>query len=134
MEKTFIIVKPDAVANGLIGEILGRYEKLGLRITRLEMRHIDGDFADRHYAEHLERDFYPPLREFMTEGPLVAGVVEGSDAVSLVRQANGATDPASADKGTIRADYASSVRRNCVHGSDSPETAAEEIALWFPHE
>lgn len=133
MDKTFVIIKPDAVAAGLVGDILSRWEGAGLRCERLELRHIDGEFADWHYAEHLERDFYPPLRDFMTEGPLVAGVLVGDGAVEKVRGINGATDPDEAAPGTIRADHAMSVRRNCVHGSDSAETAAHEIELWFPH-
>ena len=116
----------------LIGEILGRYERAGLRVTALELRTIDGEFADRHYAEHLERDFYPPLRDFMLSGPLVAAVLSGDDAVAKVRELNGATDPAKAAPGTIRADFAESMRRNAVHASDSPASAAAEIALWFP--
>lgn len=131
-EQTFVIIKPDAVAKGIVGNILERFEDAGLRIAALDLRTIDGGFSDRHYSEHLERDFYPPLREFMTSGPLVAGVLEGRDAISRVREINGATDPAKAAAGTIRADFATSTRENCVHGSDSAESAAKEIALWFP--
>ncbi|MCC2592587.1 nucleoside-diphosphate kinase [Tessaracoccus sp. OS52] len=131
-EQTFVIIKPDAVASGYVGNILSRYESAGLRIAELDMRTIDGEFSDRHYAEHLERDFYPPLREFMTSGPLIAGILKGEDAVSRVREINGATDPAKAEPGTIRADFATSTRQNCVHGSDSADSAASEIALWFP--
>jgi nucleoside-diphosphate kinase len=132
VSRTFVIIKPDAVAAGLVGDVLARYEAAGLRAEALEMRSIDGDFADRHYAEHTEKDFYPPLREFMVSAPLVAAVLVGDDAVAKVRQINGATDPAQADEGTIRADHGTSVRINCVHGSDSDETAEREIALWFP--
>ena len=132
MSKTFVIIKPDAVAGGLVGDILGRYERAGLRIDALELRQIDGSFADHHYVEHVEKDFYPPLREFMVSGPLVAAILSGDQAVDKVREINGATDPAQADPGTIRADHATSVRENCVHGSDSEETAEREIALWFP--
>ncbi|MFV0429116.1 MAG: nucleoside-diphosphate kinase [Arachnia sp.] len=131
-ENTFIIVKPDAVAAGLVGAIVSRYEQAGLRLVRLEERTIDAAFADSHYAEHIHKDFYPPLREFMTSGPLIAGVLQGPDAVATVRAINGATDPAAAEPGTIRADFAASVRENCVHGSDSTTTAAGEIGLWFP--
>lgn len=131
-ERTFIIVKPDAVGQGLVGAILSRYEQAGLRLVELSERTIDAAFSDRHYAEHVTKDFYPPLREFMTSGPLVAGVLEGDDAVVTVRALNGATDPGTADAGTIRADYGTSVRQNCVHGSDSAETATREIGLWFP--
>lgn len=131
MEKTLVLIKPDAVEKGLIGEIVRRHEQAGLRVVAMEMRHITGEFADQHYAEHLEREYYPPLREFMIASPLVALVVEGDDAIATVRQINGATDPSKAEAGTIRADYGESVRVNCVHASDSPETAAREIELWF---
>lgn len=131
-EQTFVIIKPDAVAAGLVGAILQRYEGAGLRVEAMELRTIDGEFADRHYAEHIGRDYYPPLRAFMTEGPLVALLLRGDDAIARVRELNGATDPAKADPGTIRADLAESMRRNAVHASDSPASAAAEIALWFP--
>lgn len=132
MEKTFVIIKPDSVQAGLVGEILSRYERAGLRIEALELRKIDGDFADLHYSEHLDKAYYAPLREFMTEGPLVALVLSGAGAIEKVRAINGATDPAKAAGGTIRAAHGESVRRNSVHASDSPETAAAEIELWFP--
>lgn len=125
-QHTFVIIKPDAVEEGLVGTILARYEGAGLRIEAMEMRTIDGAFADRHYAAHLERDFYPPLREFMIKGPLVALRLSGDDAIATVREINGATDPSKAAPGTIRADFASSVRCNCVHASDSEESAAAE--------
>lgn len=131
-ERTFVIIKPDAVAAGHVGNILDRYERTGLRLDAMELRIIDGDFADQHYAEHLERDYYPPLREFMIEGPLVALVLSGENALESVRELNGATDPAKAAAGTIRADFGTSVRTNCVHASDSTQSAASEIALWFP--
>lgn len=130
-QHTFVIIKPDAVADGLIGTILARYETAGLRVEAMDMRTIDGAFADRHYAAHLERDFYPPLREFMTSGPLVAVRLSGEDAIVKVRDLNGATDPEKAEAGTIRADFATSVRTNCVHASDSEESAEAELALWF---
>lgn len=131
MEKTLIIVKPDAVAAGHVGAILERYEAAGLQFQALELRTITVEFADQHYAEHVGREYYPPLRAFMTEGPLIAGILSGNNAISAVRELNGATDPAKAEPGTIRAEFGSSVRRNCVHASDSPESAASEIALWF---
>lgn len=131
-ESTFVIIKPDAVSSGYVGNILARYEGAGLRVDAMDLRHIDGEFADRHYAEHLERDFYPPLRTFMTSGPLIAAILVGDDAIAQVREINGLTDPAKAAPGTIRADLATSTRENCVHGSDSTESAASEIALWFP--
>src|SRR3954466_3486459 len=131
-QRTFVILKPDAVRRGLVGEILSRYEAKGLSIVALEQRTIDGALADHHYAEHVERDFYPPLRAFVTSGPLVALVLEGDEAVEVVRALNGATDGRTAAPGTIRGDLSLSNRENLVHGSDSPESAAREIALWFP--
>ena len=133
MERTFVIVKPDAVADGHVGAILERYEAAQLTIEAIELREITGDFADRHYASHVGKDYYPDLREFMTEGPLVALVLSGDDAIARVRKLNGATDPAKAESGTIRAEFASTLRRNAVHASDSPETAASEVSLWFPN-
>lgn len=132
IERTFVIIKPDAVAAGHVGNILNRYEEAGFRPEAMDLRTIDGDFADQHYAEHLEREYYPPLREFMTEGPLVALVLSGLDVRASVRELNGATDPSKATAGTIRADFGTSVRTNCVHASDSAESAASEIGLWFP--
>ncbi len=132
IERTFVIIKPDAVAAGHVGNILNRYEEAGFRPEAMDLRTIDGDFADRHYAEHLEREYYPPLREFMTEGPLVALVLSGLDVRASVRELNGVTDPSKATAGTIRADFGTSVRTNCVHASDSAESAASEIGLWFP--
>lgn len=131
-ERTLVLLKPDTVSRGLAGHVLSRYEAKGLRIVALELRHIDAAMADQHYAEHVERDFYPPLREFVTGGPLVALVVEGDHAVEAVRALNGATDGRKAAPGTIRGDFSLSNRENLVHGSDSPESAAREIALWFP--
>jgi nucleoside-diphosphate kinase len=131
-QRTLVLVKPDAVRRGLVGTILARFEEKGLRIVALEMRTIDGDLADRHYAEHLEKDFYPPLRAFVTSGPMFATVLEGDEAVEVVRLLNGATDGRKAAPGTIRGDYALSNRENLVHGSDSVESADREIALWFP--
>ncbi|MFT4084425.1 MAG: nucleoside-diphosphate kinase [Nocardioides sp.] len=131
-QRTFVIVKPDAVRRGLVGEVLTRYEAKGLTIAALAQRTIDGDLADRHYAEHVERDFYPPLRAFITSGPLVALVLEGDEAIEVVRTLNGATDGRAAAPGTIRGDLSLSNRENLVHGSDSPESAEREIALWFP--
>lgn len=130
--RTFAIIKPDAVEDGNVGDILSRYEHAKLRPVAMDQRTITPEFADRHYSEHVGRDYYPALRDFMTEGPLIALVLEGEEAVARVRALNGATDPAKAAPGTIRADFAQSVRRNAVHASDSPETAASEIALWFP--
>jgi nucleoside-diphosphate kinase len=131
-QRTLVLFKPDAVRRGLIGNILGRFEAKGLSIVAMELRQIDGDKADEHYAEHVERDFYPPLRAFVTSGPLVAAVLEGDEAVEVVRLINGATDGRKAAPGTIRGDLSLSNRENLVHGSDSPESAAREIKIWFP--
>ena len=131
-QRTLVLLKPDAVRRGLVGAILQRFEDRGLRIVRLEMRTIDADVADQHYAEHVERDFYPPLREFVTSGPLVALVLEGDEAIEVVRGINGTTDGRKAAPGTIRGDYSLSNRENLVHGSDSWESAEREIGIWFP--
>ncbi|QGF24982.1 nucleoside-diphosphate kinase [Raineyella fluvialis] len=131
-QRTLVLIKPDAVARGLVGTILERYERKSLRIVALELRTIDAALSDAHYAEHLERAFYPDLRDFITSGPLVALVLEGDQAVEAVRGLNGATDGRKAAPGTIRGDWALSNQLNLVHGSDSPESAAREIALWFP--
>jgi len=131
-QRTLVLVKPDAVRRGLVGEVIGRFEAKGLRIVAMDQRTITGGDADRHYAEHLEREFYPPLRAFVTSGPLVALVLEGDEAVEVVRALNGATDGRKAAPGTIRGDLSLSNRENLVHGSDSLESATREIALWFP--
>jgi nucleoside-diphosphate kinase len=132
LQRTLVLLKPDAVRRGLVGEILRRYEAKGLTIVAMDQRTIDADLADLHYAEHVERDFYPPLREFVTSGPLVAAVLEGDEAVEVVRLLNGATDARVAAPGTIRGDLALSNRENLVHGSDSPESADREIKVFFP--
>jgi nucleoside-diphosphate kinase len=131
-QRTLVLIKPDAVRRGLVGNVLSRFESKGLTIVALEQRHIDGEQADRHYAEHVDRDFYPPLRAFVTSGPMVALVLEGDEAIEVVRAVNGATDGRKAAPGTIRGDLSLSNRENLVHGSDSPESAEREIALWFP--
>ena len=127
-----MLIKPDAVRRGLVGEVLSRFERKGLAIVALDQRRIDGDLADRHYAEHVERDFNPPLREFITSGPLVAMVLEGDQAIAVVRGLNGATDGRAAAAGTIRGDLSLSNRENLVHASDSAESAAREISIFFP--
>jgi nucleoside-diphosphate kinase len=132
-QRTLVLINPDAVRRGLVGNVLTRFESKGLTVVALEQRHIDGEQADRHYAEHVERDFYPPLRAFVTSGPMVALVLEGDEAIEVVRALNGATDGRKAAPGTIRGDLSLSNRENLVHGSDSPESAEREIALWFPH-
>ena len=132
-QRTFVIIKPDAVRRGLVGEILARYEGKGLSIVALEQRAIDGAQADAHYYEHTEQPWYPPLRDFVVSGPLLALVLEGDEAIGVVRTLNGATDGRKAAPGTIRGDFSLSNRENLVHGSDSPESAEREIHLWFPN-
>jgi nucleoside-diphosphate kinase len=132
-ERTLVLIKPDAVRRGLIGEVLARFERKGLIVVALDQRTIDGETADRHYAEHVERDFYPPLRAFITSGPLVAMVLEGDQAIAVIRGINGATDGRVAAAGTIRGDLSLSNRENLVHASDSAESAAREIAIFFPN-
>lgn len=131
-ERTLVLLKPDAVGRGLTGVLLDRYLRKGLRLVALEMRMADDALADAHYAEHVGHEYYPAMRAFFTSGPLVAAVVEGEQAVDVVRGLHGATDPSQAAPGTVRGDYGESVRRNCVHASDSAESAGREIALWFP--
>jgi nucleoside-diphosphate kinase len=132
-QRTLVLLKPDTVKRGLVGEVLSRFEAKGLTLVAMEHRTIDGAKADEHYAEHVERDFYPPLRAFVTSGPLVALVLEGDEAIEVVRALNGATDGRKAAPGTIRGDLSLSNRENLVHGSDSPESAEREIGIWFPH-
>jgi len=131
-ERTLVLVKPDGVSRGLVGEVLSRIERKGLRLVALELRTIESQTADRHYAEHRERPFFRSLVDFITSGPLVAAVVEGPRAIEAFRQLAGATDPVKAAPGSIRADHALEVQDNVVHGSDSAESAAREIALFFP--
>lgn len=131
-QRTLVLLKPDTVRRGLVGQVLSRFEAKGLTIVAMEHRTIDGAMADQHYAEHVERDFYPPLRDFATSGPLVSLVLEGDEAIDVVRATNGATDGRKAAPGTIRGDLSLSNRENLVHASDSPESAEREIALWFP--
>ncbi len=131
-QRSFVLIKPDAVRRGLVGAVLGRLESKGLSIVAMELRQVDGDLSDQHYAEHVEKPFYPPLRTFVTSGPSVALIVEGDEAIEVVRLLNGATDGRKAAPGTIRGDFSLSNRENLVHGSDSPESAKREIALWFP--
>ena len=132
VERTLVLVKPDAVRRGLLGEIIARFERKGLTIEALVLRTMDAALADEHYAEHVERPFYPPLKEFMTGGPLAAVVLTGDDAIAVVRSLVGATDGRKAAAGTIRGDFSLSNRENLVHASDSPESSEREIALWFP--
>jgi nucleoside-diphosphate kinase len=131
-ERSLVLVKPDAVRRGLVGEILARFERKGLVVEALELRTMDPTLADQHYADHVEKAFYPPLKEFMTSGPLIALVLTGDNVIDVVRAMIGATDGRKAAAGTIRGDFSLSNRENLVHASDSPESAARELALWFP--
>ncbi len=131
-ERTLVLIKPDAVRRGLIGEVIGRFERKGLTIEAMQLRTMDTALADQHYAEHVEKPFYPMLREFMTAGALVSLVVSGDRAIEVVRMLTGVTDGRKAAPGTIRGDLSLSQQENVVHASDSPESAKREIALWFP--
>ncbi|MAZ66262.1 MAG: nucleoside-diphosphate kinase [Kangiellaceae bacterium] len=131
IEKTFSIIKPDAVAKNVIGEIYSRFERAGLTIIASKMIHMTKEQAEGFYAEHKERPFFPHLVEFMTSGPVMVQVLEGENAILANREIMGATNPAEALRGTIRADYAETVDANAVHGSDAPESAAREIAYFF---
>jgi nucleoside-diphosphate kinase len=132
MQRTLILIKPDAVARGLTGEIIARFERKGLRLAALNKLTMPRELAERHYQEHAGKPFYDGLLEFITSGPLVSLVLEGDQAIDAARQMIGATDPLEASPGSIRGDYALVMRYNMVHGSDSPESAAREIALFFP--
>ncbi|HEX6197713.1 MAG TPA: nucleoside-diphosphate kinase [Jiangellaceae bacterium] len=131
-ERTLVLIKPDAVRRGLIGEILGRIERRGFRIVAMDHRVIDASLSDAHYAEHVDKPFYPGLKEFITGGPLVALVLEGDSAIDVVRTMIGTTDGRKAAPGTIRGDFALSTSENLVHASDSAASAKREIDLWFP--
>lgn len=130
-QSTFVMVKPDGVRRGLIGEIVSRFERKGLRLDAMRMLHIDEDLAGRHYGEHVDKPFFGELVEFITSGPVVAMEWSGPGAVGIVRTAMGPTDPASAPPGTIRGDFGTVITENIVHGSDSPESAEREIQLFF---
>jgi nucleoside-diphosphate kinase len=131
-ERTLVLVKPDGVRRGLAGEVISRLEQKGLTLVRMELRTLDRETAEQHYGEHRERPFFGELVEFITGGPLVALVVEGPNAVTGVRRIMGVTNPVEATPGSIRGDYALEIGQNLVHGSDSPESAAREAALFFP--
>jgi len=131
IERTFSIIKPDAVGKNVIGDIVSRFEKAGLHIVASRMEHLDQGRARGFYAEHDGKPFFESLVSYMTSGPIIVQVLEGEDAVALNRQLMGATDPQDAETGTIRADFAESIDANAVHGSDSPESAAREIAYFF---
>jgi nucleoside-diphosphate kinase len=132
MQRTLILVKPDAFARGLTGEIIARFERKGLRLAAVRHLKMTRELAERHYAEHAGKPFFDGLVEFITSAPLVALVLEGEQAIAAARQVIGATDPLVAAPGSIRGDYALEVGENMVHGSDSPESAAREVALFFP--
>jgi nucleoside-diphosphate kinase len=132
-EQTLVLIKPDGVARGLIGEIITRIERKGLKIAALELKQVSASVAAAHYAEHAEKPFYGSLIEFITSGPVVAAVLEGPRAIAAFRQIAGGTDPVEkAVPGSIRGDFALETQFNLVHGSDSPESAKREIGLWFP--
>jgi len=131
-ERTLVLVKPDGVRRGLVGEVISRLERKGLTIVALDLRTMGRDTAEQHYAEHVGKPFYPPLVDFITSGPLVALVAEGPRAVEAVRNLMGVTDPVKAVPGSLRGDYALEIGQNLVHGSDSPESAHREIGIFFP--
>ena len=131
-ESTLLIVKPDAVRRGLVGEILGRVERKGLRIEGLRMMRVDRGLAERHYAEHAEKPFFPELVDFITSGASVVARLSGRNSIAVLRGLMGTTDPSKSPPGTIRGDYGLLVTENLVHGSDSPESAERELGLFFP--
>jgi nucleoside-diphosphate kinase len=132
-ERTLVLIKPDGVERGLIGEVISRIERRGYRFVALEMRTLTSAVAQEHYAEHREKPFFADLVAFITSGPLIAAVIEGPDAISAWRTMMGATNPIAAAPGTIRGDLAHEMQNNVTHGSDSPQSAQREIALFFPH-
>ena len=131
MQRSLVLLKPDAVQRGLVGEVIGRLERRGLKIVALKLVTISDELANRHYDAHVGKPFFEGLVSFITSGPVVAMVLEGEDAVPLIRATMGATDPRDAGPGTVRGDLAISIGRNLIHGSDSEEAAAKEIALFF---
>jgi nucleoside-diphosphate kinase len=132
-ERTLVLVKPDGVSRGLVGEVIARIERKGLTLAALELRMVDRELAEQHYAEHADKPFFGSLLEFITSAPVVAAVVEGERAVAAFRQLAGGTDPVEkAAPGSIRGDFALETQSNLVHGSDSVDSAKREIALWFP--
>lgn len=131
MEKTLVLLKPDAVQRGLVGEIVARLERTGLKIVGMKMMLVSDELAHRHYGEHAGKPFFAGLTSFITSGPLVAMALEGGGAVAIVRKTMGATNPAESPPGSVRGDFGSDIGRNLVHGSDSPESAERELALFF---
>jgi nucleoside-diphosphate kinase len=134
MERTFLAIKPDGVQRGLVGEIIGRFETKGFTLVGLKFMTVSRELAETHYAVHRERPFFPGLVDFITSGPVVAMVWEGDGVIASARKIIGATNPLNSEPGTIRGDFAVNVGRNIIHGSDAPETAQSEIALWFKQE
>lgn len=134
LERTLVIIKPDGVQRGLVGEIIARLERRGLRLVALKMMRVSRDLAERHYAIHQGKSFYEPLVNYITSDPVIVLVMEGNKAIEAVRQTVGATNPTAAAPGTIRADFALEIGRNLIHASDGPETAAFELGLWFKPE
>lgn len=132
-ERTLVLIKPDGVERGLVGEVIARIERRGYRIVAMELRTLTADIAEEHYGEHRDKPFFTDLVSFITSGPLVAAVIEGPDAIVAWRTMMGATNPINAAPGTIRGDFANEMQNNVTHGSDSPESAAREITLFFPH-
>lgn len=130
-ERTLILVKPDGVRRGLTGEIISRFERKGLKIVAMKMIRVTPELSDRHYAEHVSKPFYPELKSFITSGPIVAMIIEGDKSVAVCRKLMGATKFFESEPGTIRGDYAFTITENLVHGSDSPESAAREIEIYF---
>ena len=131
MQRTLIILKPDSIQRRLVGEILRRFEAKGLTLAALKLMQVDRALGEKHYAEHKDRPFFGGLIDFITSGPVLVGVLVGTEAVSVVRKMLGKTNGSEAEPGTIRGDFSNSKQNNLVHGSDSPESAAREIALWF---
>jgi nucleoside-diphosphate kinase len=134
MERTFVMIKPDAVQRGLIGEIIARFEKKGIKIVAMKLLHVERNLAEEHYGVHKGKPFFKPTVEYITSSPIVAMVLEGNNVIKMVRKMMGATDPQEANMGTIRGDLGQFIGRNIVHGSDSAETADFEINLWFKPE
>ena len=130
-ERTLVLLKPDAVQRGLVGKIIGRLEDRGLKIAGLKLMRMDMPLARRHYAEHVEKPFFPGMAEFMTSRPIVAMAIEGENAVEIVRKTMGATNPRDAAPGTVRGDWAVDIGKNLIHGSDSPESAVRELEIFF---
>lgn len=132
LEKSLVLIKPDAVEKNIIGEIISYYENAELKVTALKMERVTKDLAEKHYAEHKGKPFYKDLIEFITRSPLCAIIIEGDNAIEKIRKLNGATNPSEAKEGTIRRAFATSKSENCVHASDSLESANRELSIWFP--